>query len=127
MGLKNRLKAMTQQILRQYEDTVIDRFHNIYYNGRFGEGPIFDHTYWLGVPCLKCPLDLWIYQEIIGEIRPDLILETGTHLGGSALFLAHLLDSLGSGSIVTIDIRARAQSPPADPVRHRIVRRQNAG
>jgi len=58
----------------------------------------------MGIPCLKCPLDLWIYQEIITEVRPDLIVETGTHYGGSALFIAHMLDIVGKGMIVTIDI-----------------------
>jgi cephalosporin hydroxylase len=55
------------------------------------------------VPCLKCPLDLWIYQEIISEVRPDLIIETGTAFGGSALFMAHILDILGKGEVLTID------------------------
>jgi cephalosporin hydroxylase len=51
----------------------------------------------MGVQCLKCPLDMWIYQEIIAEIQPDLIIETGTHIGGSALFMAHMLDIVGHG------------------------------
>ncbi|TMC12301.1 MAG: hypothetical protein E6J41_03170 [Chloroflexi bacterium] len=58
---------------------------------------------WLGVPLIKCPLDLWIYQEILTETRPGLIVETGTWYGGSALYLASVLDQLGSGQIVTID------------------------
>jgi cephalosporin hydroxylase len=92
---------------------TIDAFHDLYYNGRPGEGHIFQRTTWMGVPCLKCPLDLWIYQEILYEIRPDLIIETGTHLGGSALYLAHVLDILGKGEIVTIDINdsPRPQHP----------------
>jgi cephalosporin hydroxylase len=40
---------------------------------------------------------MWIYQEIIAEIQPDLIIETGTHIGGSALFMAHMLDIVGHG------------------------------
>jgi len=50
---------------------------------------------------------LWIYQEIITKLRPDLIIETGTHLGGSALFMAHLLDQLDHGELITIDIKKR--------------------
>jgi cephalosporin hydroxylase len=57
----------------------------------------------MNVPCLKCPLDLWIYQEILAEVRPDLIIETGTHMGGSALYLAHMLDIIGRGEVITID------------------------
>lgn len=90
---------------------VVDRFHDLYYNGPEGTGPIFAQTYWFNTPCLKCPLDLWIYQEIIAEIRPKLIIETGTHLGGSALFLAHMLDILGYGEVITIDIIENATRP----------------
>ncbi len=52
----------------------------------------------------KCPLDLWIYQEILYEVKPDLILETGTAHGGSALYFASVCDLLGRGEIVTVDI-----------------------
>jgi cephalosporin hydroxylase len=86
------------------ERAVIDDFHSLYYNGPEGEEHIFMRTSWMKVPCCKCPLDLWIYQEIIAEIEPDLIIETGTYLGGSALFMAHVLDIVGKGSIITIDI-----------------------
>jgi cephalosporin hydroxylase len=86
------------------EKTIIENFHNLYYNGPEDKGQIFTRTYWMKVPCEKCPLDLWIYQEIISEIRPDLIIETGTRFGGSALFMAHILDILGKGEIITIDI-----------------------
>src|SRR3712207_7119240 len=43
----------------------------------------FRDTHWLGVRTLKCPLDLWIYQEIICGSRPDVIVETGTSQGRS--------------------------------------------
>jgi cephalosporin hydroxylase len=84
--------------------TIIENFHKLYYNGLPGEGYIFARTYWMKVLCYKCPLDLWIYQEIISELRPDLIIETGTCFGGSTLFMAHILDILGHGEILTIDI-----------------------
>jgi cephalosporin hydroxylase len=84
---------------------TIDGFHNLYYDGLPGGGHIFQRTFWMGVECLKCPLDLWVYQEIFHEIRPDLVVETGTHQGGSALFMAHMMDVIGKGEIVTIDIR----------------------
>jgi cephalosporin hydroxylase len=60
-------------------------------------------TSWLGIPVLKCPLDLWVCQELVSELRPGLIIETGTYRGGSALFLAQLCDLLGKGRVVTID------------------------
>ena len=61
-----------------------------------------------GVPCLKCPFDYVIYQMILNEIKPDLIIEIGTNLGGSALYLADILDTIGKGIIHTIDIDDRS-------------------
>ena len=81
-----------------------DGFHDLYYNGLPGESHIFQRTSWMGVQCWKCPLDLWVYQEILHEIRPDLIVETGTNAGGSALYLAHMLDIIGRGQVVSIDV-----------------------
>lgn len=76
-------------------------------------GGALQQTYWLGIPILKSPLDCWVYQELIHDLRPDLIVETGTDLGGSALFLASMCDLIDHGSVISIDIRraARATHP----------------
>jgi cephalosporin hydroxylase len=68
-------------------------------------------TYWLGVPVQKCPLDLWVYQEILHEVRPSLIIETGTARGGSALFLSSMCDLMGRGRIVSVDVKAMETRP----------------
>lgn len=64
----------------------------------------FEHTTWLGHPIWQNTLDLWTIQETIAEVRPSLLIETGTNRGGSSLFYAHLLDLLGHGEIITIDL-----------------------
>lgn len=84
---------------------IVDQFHRLYYHS--GE-QTWKNTLYRGVTTWKCPLDLWVYQEMIHELRPDLIVETGTAFGGSALFLADLCETLGHGHVVTIDIRDRA-------------------
>jgi cephalosporin hydroxylase len=81
------------------EPGVTEAFHRLYY-----DTAVWKDTYWLGVRAQKCPLDLWVYQEILHETRPDLILETGTAHGGSALYLASVCDLLGRGEVVTVDI-----------------------
>lgn len=58
----------------------------------------------MGVPVQKCPLDLWVYQDILCEVLPDVIIETGTMFGGSALYLAHVCDILNHGRVISIDI-----------------------
>jgi len=50
-------------------------------------------------------MDLLVLQEIIYETKPEFIIETGTYKGGTALFFAHMLDILGKGKVITIDIR----------------------
>jgi len=59
---------------------------------------------WLGVDCWQNSFDMWIKQEIIYEVNPDYILETGTHHGGTALFYTMLLEQIGRGHIISIDI-----------------------
>lgn len=80
---------------------IIDEFHLLYYNSR---DQTWMNTYWLGIPIQKLPLDLWIYQEIIFETKPDIIIETGTADGGSASFLASICDLIGKGRVITVDI-----------------------
>lgn len=66
---------------------------------------------WLGRNLWQYPLDAWLLQEMVSELRPDLIIETGTHEGSSALYLATICDLLGHGEIITIDIDAKATPP----------------
>lgn len=94
----------------QVEKDVIESFHRLYYNAHlFGRAWV--NTSWLGIPALKCPLDLWVYQEIIYELKPDVIIESGTAGGGSAFFLATICDLVGHGKIITIDIEDKEGRP----------------
>jgi cephalosporin hydroxylase len=90
------------------ERIVTNLFHRMYYGS---PQRTWDNTAWLGTPILKCPLDLWIYQELLTRVRPDVILETGTNRGGSAHYLAGICDVLGSGRVVTVDISAHPNRP----------------
>ena len=58
---------------------------------------------WFGIGILKNPLDLWVFQEIIFECRPDFIIEVGFHWGGSTLFFAHICTVMQHGEILSID------------------------
>jgi cephalosporin hydroxylase len=61
-------------------------------------------TTYKGVPVIKCPFDYILYQMIIFEIKPDLIIEIGAGKGGSALYMADLLNINNKGIIHSIDI-----------------------
>jgi cephalosporin hydroxylase len=87
--------------------SIRNRFARQYYD----DPATWRETYWFGIHTAKCPLDLWIFQEILMETRPDLIIEAGTHKGGSAHFLASICDILGNGEIVTIDVIEQPDRP----------------
>jgi cephalosporin hydroxylase len=92
---------------------TIRRFHRLYYESPW---QTWKNTRWLSVNAYKTPLDLWIYQELIVSLRPQLIVETGTASGGSALFLATVCDAVDCGEIVSIDLERRAGRPKHDRV-----------
>jgi cephalosporin hydroxylase len=64
----------------------------------------FGDTKWMGAPIWQNVLDLWNIQEALCEIRPELLIECGTNRGGSALYYAHLMELLGQGRVVSIDV-----------------------
>jgi len=81
---------------------IIREFTGLYYDHSV---QTWSNTKWRGVPIFKAPTDLWIYQELIEELRPDLIIETGTLCGGSALFFRNMLDVIfPQGNVISIDI-----------------------
>jgi cephalosporin hydroxylase len=93
------------------EPGATEAFHRLYY-----DSAVWKDTYWLGVRTQKCPLDLWVYQELLHERRPELIIETGTAHGGSALYLACVCDQLGRGEVVSVDISPIEKRPLHDRV-----------
>jgi cephalosporin hydroxylase len=107
------------------ESEIIDAFHRVYYDGRYGTVRTHNRVTWMGHQCIKNPLDLMVYQEILFETRPNLIVETGTYAGGSALFFAHMLDIIGNGQVVSIDVNADQGGWPQHP-RIRYVRGSSA-
>ena len=66
---------------------------------------------WDGVQVTKYPNDLFTYQELIFENKPDILIECGTSHGGSALFFASLFDIIGSGQVISIDKYPKAKLP----------------
>jgi len=59
---------------------------------------------WMGIPIWKNVMDLHVYQEIIFNQSPDVIVEIGSACGGSALYFANLCDILNKGVVVSIDV-----------------------
>jgi cephalosporin hydroxylase len=70
-------------------------------------------TSYFGVLTQKNPLDFWVYQEMINELRPTVLVEIGNKFGGSALAFAHLFDIIGEGRIIAVDIDQSQIHPTA--------------
>ncbi len=67
---------------------------------------------WLGRSIWQFPMDAWLIQEVITSLKPRLIVETGTHRGGSAFFFATLFDLLDiPGEVISIDVAAEQTVP----------------
>lgn len=66
------------------------------------------HVTYRGVPAIRCPFDYILYQMLICELKPDLIIDIGTNMGGGALYMADILNAIGHGTIHTIDLIAQA-------------------
>jgi cephalosporin hydroxylase len=96
--LVERIKAT-----RETHGDLLQRYHNVWYES----GHTWHYTHFLGVGLMKCPNDLWIYQDLIARAKPVVIVETGTYQGGSALWFAFLLDMMRikDGRVLTVDIQ----------------------
>jgi cephalosporin hydroxylase len=82
---------------------LLQRYHDLWYES----GHTWHYTHFLGVGMMKCPNDIWMYQDLMTKLRPQIVIETGTYQGGSALWFAFLMDMLRieGGKVLTIDIK----------------------
>lgn len=114
--LSHELKTLRGALYRRIavdktnERALIDEFHRLYFEAR-AFNMTWRNTHWMGHPILKCPLDLWLYQEVLHRVRPAVVVETGTAFGASAHFLASMMDIIGTGRVITIDIEDRPDRP----------------
>jgi cephalosporin hydroxylase len=73
---------------------------------------------WLGRPVGKAPADLFAYQELIVEIRPDWIIETATGSGGRAFYLASICDLIDHGQVISVDDVDQPDRPDHPRIRY---------
>jgi cephalosporin hydroxylase len=91
-----RLQDMT---LREYL-----KYHYYYTHQGYRYGARELQQTWLGHDLIKSPFDCWVYQEIIYRVRPDVVLELGVMFGGASHFFASILDLVGHGTVLGVDI-----------------------
>lgn len=109
--LRARLAAAEQALADRDRSPVRDPAYRTAYQMSLAEWLLYHQeqivytkTTWMGLPILKTPLDCWIYQELLWTVRPEIVLELGSYVGGSTLFFGHLLDALGQGQVISVDI-----------------------
>ena len=94
-------------------EDIVKRFNQIYYNTEV----CWSETKWLGINAWQNPCDNWIMQEIISEIKPDFIIETGTYKGGASLFYASILNYVNKdGKIITVDVNPQIEEVSKNPL-----------
>ena len=109
-NLPRGIRGISYRVGKRLDRAAVSRAHDVLYLS-----DAWTETSWLGAQALKNPLDLWVYQEIIVEQRPELIVETGTYRGGSAFYLASICDLVGAGEVVSIDVEPLREDYPAHP------------
>tara|TARA_B110001450_G_scaffold245939_1_gene259518 strand:- start:1553 stop:2305 length:753 start_codon:yes stop_codon:yes gene_type:complete len=86
----------------------------------------YDYSYlwtWMGIPIIQLPADIIATQEVIWKTKPDIIIETGVARGGSVLFMASILEMMGNGQVIGVDIDIRKhnrESIEAHPMSKRV-------
>lgn len=75
---------------------------------KLGWNEKYSYTFtWFGRPVIQLPEDMVRMQEVLWQVRPDVIVETGVAHGGSLVFYASLCRAMGCGRIVGVDIEIR--------------------
>jgi cephalosporin hydroxylase len=62
---------------------------------------------WLGIPIIQTPEDIVMMQELIWKVRPDVVIESGVAHGGSVVLYASILDLIGKGHVIGVDVEIR--------------------
>jgi cephalosporin hydroxylase len=95
------LDAAASPALSEFSDEeVVTRFWQFLFETK----AVFQNRF-MGVQTIQHPFDAWVTQEIIYDVKPDLIVEAGTYRGGSAALWAMLLEQVSpDGRVVTIDV-----------------------
>ena len=105
-----------------YSKEGLDMLSNLWIKSAAEHRLMYEPT-WLGRPLIQFPTDIVAMQELIWSLRPDVIIETGVAHGGSLVLSASILELIGNGKVIGVDIEIRAHNRLAietHPLKHRI-------
>ncbi len=117
-NIKQTAKVSHKEVSREDEIDLRERLYAIskdYIMMFYAAKPWHSNRY-RGLQLLKIPNDLWILQEIISEIKPDLIIECGARNGASSLWFADQLNIIGKGEVISIELNINGDMPKHERV-----------
>lgn len=95
-----------------YSDEAFAAIADLYVKVGWNQKYLYTFT-WMGRPIIQMPDDVMRVQEVIHAIKPDLVIETGVAHGGSLILYASLLEAMGEGHVIGIDIEIRPHNRAA--------------
>lgn len=108
------MQRLGDMTLREY---MMYHYYYIHQGYRYGAQRLQQR--WLGHDLIKTPFDCWVYQEIIWETKPDFVIELGVMFGGATHFYASILDLVGHGEVIGIDVSLeKARGPDNKRIRY---------
>lgn len=111
-GTYSVIEADGERTVDLYSKEAFDRVADLWV--RLGWSRKYSYGFsWLGRPIIQLPDDMLRIQEAIFQTQPDVIIETGIAHGGSLIFYASLMEIIGKGRVIGIDIDIRAHNRAA--------------
>jgi cephalosporin hydroxylase len=105
-----------------YSREGLDLLSNLWIKAAAEHRVMYEPT-WLGRPVIQFPTDVVAIQELLWQVRPDVVIETGVAHGGSLVLSASILELIGAGKVIGVDVEIRPHNRAAiegHPLRHRI-------
>ncbi|MBM3560526.1 MAG: hydroxylase [Alphaproteobacteria bacterium] len=112
----------TRTTVDLYSREGLDLLSNLWLKSAAEHRVMYEPT-WLGRPVIQFPTDIVAIQELLWRIRPDVVIETGVAHGGSLVLSASILQLLGRGKVIGVDIEIGPHNRAAieaHPLKHRI-------
>ena len=101
-----------EEIARQGDDQKLTGLAREFFN-ESAKHKYSYHFSWMGRPIIQLPQDMMAMQEIIWQVKPDLVIECGIAHGGSIIYYASLLELQGHGEVLGIDLDIRPHNREA--------------
>jgi len=105
-----------------YSREGLDLLSNLWIKSAAQHRLMYEPT-WLGRPVIQFPTDIVAMQELIWKLQPDVIVEAGVAHGGSLVLSASILELIGKGKVIGVDIEIRPHNRSAldaHQLKHRI-------